>query len=69
MWPPSPYELPSGYNDTRLVAMVRDPLGYLPIGKSGDLIERIRLEEGPDHWDGGSWTMRVMDLTDQDALM
>ncbi|NLN16047.1 MAG: DUF4912 domain-containing protein [Firmicutes bacterium] len=66
---PSPYELPSGYNDTRLVAMVRDPLWLFAYWEvQGDLIERIRLEEGPDHWDGGSWTMRVMDLTDQDAF-
>ncbi|MGI6557959.1 MAG: DUF4912 domain-containing protein [Limnochordia bacterium] len=64
---PSTYELPPGYNETRLVAMVRDPhwlFAYWEV--QGELIERTRLEEGPDHWDGGNWILRVLDLTDQD---
>ena len=66
---PSAYELPLGYNETRLVAMVRDPAWVFAYWEvQGDLIERTRLEEGPDLWDGGCWTMRVMDLTRQDSF-
>lgn len=60
----SHYELPGGYGDNRIVAMVRDPywlFAYWEINE--DKRKEIRERYGPSSWDEASQVIRIFDVT------
>jgi hypothetical protein len=63
----APYEIPGGYGDTRLVALVRDPnwlFAYWEIPES--LKDRVRREHGQRVFEENSLVIRVYDVTGVD---
>ncbi|MGE5577707.1 MAG: DUF4912 domain-containing protein [Syntrophothermus sp.] len=60
----SGYELPPGYGDTKIVAMVRDPYWLHTYWEISDsTIAGLRQELGPSAWEASRMILRVYDIS------
>ncbi|MDH7478685.1 MAG: DUF4912 domain-containing protein [Syntrophomonadaceae bacterium] len=61
----APAELPGGYNDNRIVAMVRDPYWLFAYWEINEEKRReIMAKYGPTAWEESQQVLRVYDVTD-----